>query len=196
MQLDNCSVNKCYAITRYAAHLVKSGMYDEVQLCFMIPGHTKFNPDRMFAWLSNLLRGIDIFEINDIVTAVETSRLDHFSQYGKDLPYSVESVDGFNSREESLNFFDWNSRFEGTFKRFGFLNESHLLKIGRKAGKVSLHVQQYSESPKIETEFLIESKKLPSLVRLKKVPLKDAKVNDLRKMMKFIPGGNLSYVAP
>ena len=195
VQLDNCSVNKCYVLIRYAADLVKSGRYDEVEVCFMVPGHTKFNPDRMFAWLSDLLRTIDVFEISDIVAAVDRACEIYRSQNGgREHPYSVENIDQFNLIGEFIHFSDWNSRFEDTFRRFGYLNESHRFEVKKDESKTVLRVQQYSESdPKI-TDFIKESVPLKPLRRLSKVHLKPAKVQDLSKVLKFIPGGSLSYV--
>lgn len=42
MQTDNCSgQNKNNAVLHYMLWLIEQGMFEEVKLSFMIPGHTK-----------------------------------------------------------------------------------------------------------------------------------------------------------
>lgn len=196
LQLDNCSVNKCYMLIRYAAYLLNTGLYDEIEICFMVAGHTKFSPDRMFSWLTGILRDIDVFEVDDIVAASESARRVHLSQQGKELSYRIESLDSFTDDGYSEFFFDWNSYFDESFRRFGYLNDSHVFSLRWDSGEIALHVKEFCDSEPIPTSF-IKDHTLPEFVyRLEKVPLKAAKVQDLRKMLKYIPSGRLSYVDP
>ena len=60
MTLDNCSVNKCYMLIAFIVSLVIFGFFDEIDLCWLVVGHTKFSPDRMFGLISSALRTSDV----------------------------------------------------------------------------------------------------------------------------------------
>lgn len=60
--MDNTtSTNKNCHVTSYGLHLVDSGRFEKVELCFLPTGHTKFYPDVNFAHLSNVYRRVDVF---------------------------------------------------------------------------------------------------------------------------------------
>ena len=50
----------------FAAFLVDSGWFESVELIFLVVGHTKFAPDRMFGWFGRLLKKNDVFAIKDL----------------------------------------------------------------------------------------------------------------------------------
>jgi hypothetical protein len=50
--MDNCGVNKGYLMCAFAISLVTLGIFDQVHLDWLVAGHTKFTPDRMFGSLS------------------------------------------------------------------------------------------------------------------------------------------------
>jgi hypothetical protein len=162
----------------------------------MVAGHTKFNPDRMFSWLTGILRDLDVFEVGDIVAAVDRARHAFQSQNGRELPYSVMSLDSFNQNGESEFFYNWNEYFEGSFRKFGYLNEGHVFNLHLELGEVTLNVKEFCDFEPTPTSFVNNVQLPKSIQRLKKVPLKEAKVKDLRKMLKYIPGNSLSYVGP
>lgn len=45
---------------------MEDGWFDEVDIDFLIAGHTKFSPDRMFGWMSSVLRLEDYFSSEDM----------------------------------------------------------------------------------------------------------------------------------
>jgi hypothetical protein len=69
INMDNCTVNKNFFMVTYCFMLVESDYFEEVQLHWMIAGHTKFSPDRAFAWLHNDTSNMDILEPEDIMIA-------------------------------------------------------------------------------------------------------------------------------
>ncbi len=198
VNLDNCSVNKCYMLIRYGIELIRLKIYDSVEFCFMVAGHTKFSPDRMFGWLSGVLKVVDIFELSDVATAVDAARLQYLRAHKREAPYSVKIVDSFNSEGLSTFFYDWKSYFMGSYTPFGFLNELHCLKVSLSSSGIELKAKEKtSDSSWKPIKFLNNSKVgKRKLKNLPMVPLKPAKVADLLKMAKFIPGGKLSYASP
>jgi len=60
LTFDNCSVNKSNLVLAYCCHLVAAGHFKHVYVDFQVAGHTKFAPDRVFAWLSHLWERNDV----------------------------------------------------------------------------------------------------------------------------------------
>jgi len=63
---DNAATIKSRYLLAWAMETVQSGVLDDIILTFMLPGHTKFAPDRLFSRLSAAFRPNDLFEIRDI----------------------------------------------------------------------------------------------------------------------------------
>jgi hypothetical protein len=70
---DNCSVNKNAKILAAAHTMVELGWFADVEVQFLITGHTKFSPDRMFAWMSTEYKRQDMFNLKDIVEKVRAT---------------------------------------------------------------------------------------------------------------------------
>lgn len=71
LQFDNASNNKCEAVFRYCAWLVKTGVFKKVRVGFMLVGHTHDIVDQMFSRISEYLKSKDTLSID---------------QYLRDLP--------------------------------------------------------------------------------------------------------------
>jgi hypothetical protein len=196
VNFDNCSVNKCYLLCRFAVELIRSGRYDSVEFAFMVAGHTKFGPDRMFGWLSTVLKNVDIFEVTDIAMEVEKAQSIYLRERKVASPYSVTIIDGFDDKGQSKFFGDWKSYFGDSFRPFGFLSELHRLKFSKSATSIAIKAKEKSSDNTWKpVKFLKPVKKGKRILKkLKKVPMKKAKIADLKRMTKFIPGGFLSYV--
>ena len=54
--MDNISVNKSSTLVGFGAALVALGFFDSVSLDWLVVGHTKFSPDRMFGSVSKVLK--------------------------------------------------------------------------------------------------------------------------------------------
>jgi hypothetical protein len=46
--------------------VIRSGMIDPIHVAFMVAGHTKFDPDRMFSAIANGYNNSDIFNIDEL----------------------------------------------------------------------------------------------------------------------------------
>jgi len=72
--LDNAvATNKNKYVIAYAAEIVALGLYDDIRVRFMVPGHTKFTPDILFSSISRTYRLRDVFNTKQL--------LDIISQY-------------------------------------------------------------------------------------------------------------------
>ncbi len=175
----------------YACYLVKNDHYDLVEIHFRIAGHTKFSPDRMFAYFSELLKALDLFEVEDIVHAWMA---EYVISKGK-LPYSVTSLESTTSGKTD-HFFDFKDFFKGLFKAFEGISSHHLIQISRKPKGIVVQTKEFSnDSSWVEVPFWKNKNEFdPEFKELPVVPLKAAKIKDLRDSLSFIPSGKLSYV--
>ena len=65
--LDNAAnTNKNRYLFSWGMELVSQRTLDYVRFCFMLPGHTKFAPDRLFAQVSNSYNCHDVFTISEL----------------------------------------------------------------------------------------------------------------------------------
>lgn len=68
---DNARTIKSRYLIGWAYHLVQSNVFEKVDVNFMVPGHTKFKPDIIFSTISRAYHSQDIFDINDLVQAIQ-----------------------------------------------------------------------------------------------------------------------------
>ena len=65
--LDNAvSTNKNRYIMSWACEMVQHGVLDFIRVSFMIPGHTKFTPDHLFAKIAKAYNRSDVFMAEDL----------------------------------------------------------------------------------------------------------------------------------
>lgn len=65
--LDNAtSTNKNRYLFGWAMEMVRTGIIRHLHISFMIAGHTKFAPDRLFATIGSAFKTADIFNINEL----------------------------------------------------------------------------------------------------------------------------------
>jgi hypothetical protein len=70
--LDNAtSTNKNRYLIGWAVELVQQSHLDHVRLPFMVVGHTKFAPDRLFSRIANSYNSSDVFNIGELVAIAE-----------------------------------------------------------------------------------------------------------------------------
>ena len=110
--LDNAQVNKNQFTIGWMAEMVKTGRLNSFRLMLMVPGHTKFRPDEVFARVAHL------FYRQDVFTQVELRAIT--AQYGN--AHSMDGSSIFKWREvlpraykpvpqiKELHDFCWNAR--------------------------------------------------------------------------------------
>lgn len=65
--LDNAtSTNKNKYLFGWAMELVRNRKVDHLHICFMIAGHTKFAPDRLFSIVGSAYKCADVFNMDDL----------------------------------------------------------------------------------------------------------------------------------
>ena len=75
-------------VTSYYRYLVASGMFQKVMIHYLVTGHTKFSSDRMFGWMSFLLRKFDVFTFDNIVDIINMQ----MSQSYKAVKYILQLI--------------------------------------------------------------------------------------------------------
>ena len=66
--MDNAtSTNKNRYLLGWALEMVQHGMLDSVRTPFLVTGHTKFAPDRVFASIANSYNKLDVFNCQELI---------------------------------------------------------------------------------------------------------------------------------
>ncbi len=190
---DNWKGNKCYVVLVYLCLLVDKGLYDEAEGAFMLAGHTKFSPDRMFAWLTELIKNRDLFEIADILGFVRSELLKR-NEKERQSSYEVLSAEGLTEDGLSSFFWDYKAQMKSIPHSFKSIAKSHQFRIHKVDGKTVVDVKEFSDDSNFNRHPFKPPGPLTPLIRLKPSPLKAAKIKDLKKYLPYVPNGNLSYI--
>ena len=87
LYLDNCGgQNKNKTVLGFLFMLVEGTIFSRIHLCFMVPGHTKFEPDQLFGAISTTLKNRSWLGDQELLAHVATV------QYGG-KPVAVQRVD-------------------------------------------------------------------------------------------------------
>ncbi len=193
INVDNCAVNKNHIIVAFGVMLVLNKIYDIVELHFLIAGHTKFSPDRMFAFISQLMKSKDIFGIEDILKIFE----DHQRSKGATAQksYTVESLEEFTNNKCN-NFFDYKELLEDLVDKIKGFNSFHRFRARRENSLVILEVKEFSTDYTWKVLQIIGKTKFSANKKLVKVQMSEAKRADLIKQQRFIPSGRFTFLDP
>ena len=81
LHADNCSgQNKNQFVMQYLVWRVLAGLSREIELSFIVAGHTKFSPDWCFGLLKRAFRRSKVGCLDDIVRVVESSATVNYVQ--------------------------------------------------------------------------------------------------------------------
>ena len=101
---DNCvGQNKNNAVLHYLLYRVLAGLHDNIELSFMIVGHTKFAPDGYFGLIRKCYRRSNIYTYEDLVQTILNSE-----DYGHNICQPVGDY-GKSNGEPKLIYRDWSS---------------------------------------------------------------------------------------
>lgn len=75
IQLDNTSINKCYALLVGVAVLLLLGITDAVKIAYLVVGHSHTDIDRIIGLVSSYLKKKDIFTYEDFMRYAKVSIL-------------------------------------------------------------------------------------------------------------------------
>ena len=105
---DNCGAqNKNFAFLWYYMWRARSGLHEEINNHFLLPGHTKFAPDWCFGLLKQRTRRTFISSLFDIATSVEES-----------ASVNVAELVGLHNGTVLVPCYDWTTFLGLYFKKF------------------------------------------------------------------------------
>ena len=91
IQLDNCwRENKNQILLAFLADLVWRKVFDDVQISFLIKGHTHFSPDQMFSRISVRLTKTDVYCSEAFLHELSESRTPSLSVETIDVCASIK----------------------------------------------------------------------------------------------------------
>ena len=131
--LDNAtSTNKNRYVIGWAMELVQQNVLDYVRIAFLITGHTKFAPDRVFASIGSSYLHSDVFNINDLVSVAK-----NFS----------------TAREETgENILHWRERLDGKYTELQGIRKYHDFVVNRNAdGNAQVQVRERCDCGSFKT---------------------------------------------
>ena len=138
---DNCGgQNKKRTVIRFASWLVDKKIYSEVEIVFLIKGHIKNICDRMFSVLKHTFRHQNVMTFQNMISVLNES----------------PNVNCFEANH--LYFYDWDTYFDGYYKRprSGTIFQNHCFKFNISLGSGRLETKIARTDP---TPIIPELKK-------------------------------------
>lgn len=150
---DNCvGQNKNNAVLHYLMYRVLAGLHDNIELSFMIVGHTKFAPDGYFGLIRMRYRRSNIYTFEDLIQTVLNS-----SENGHNTCQTTGKYKKL-SNSKPLIYRDWSSWLLKFFKKLPDITSYRHFKIVKnKPGVVQLKKTTDGD----ETEIQLLKRKVP-----------------------------------
>ena len=166
LHADNCcGQNKNNAVMQYLAWRTLVSRHNAIQISFMLPGHTKFAPDRFFGLFKQTFRRCKVETIMDLVQVVQSS-----TDKAVNIPQPI--VDPV-SQQQLVHVYRWSAFLDQFFKPIPQILSYQVFYISSaKPGTYLL--QKHSSSPQVEISIckrIPESNDFP-----KEVPLQGLSV--------------------
>lgn len=160
-----------------------AGWFERIEIDFLVAGHTKFSPDRMFGWMSHVLRVSDYFSKSDMVRLFSRKKQKYESQVVPDLLL-------------------WSLKIESAFKQIHGIQKLQTISCSRVDTSVRVvgATSHRPDATKNEIRFNRPdtplSPETPILcIQRKNLPTK--LLEDLRKAQQFVLGPEtIEYVTP
>jgi hypothetical protein len=146
MHADNAvGQNKNNIVLGYLAWRILSGRNRTIRLSFMLPGHTKFAPDRFFGQIKKLYRRTSVSTLIDIEDVVKSSILD-----GRNIPQMTVDC---RTGERYVTWYNWSEYLGKYFQTLpGILKYHHFRLDTSELGTV--FTKEYEDSNEIEFNIL------------------------------------------
>ena len=100
---------------------VMTGLNRTIQLSFMLPGHTKFAPDRFFGQIKKLYRRTSVSTLSDIEEVVKSSIVD-----GRNIPQVTVDI---RTGERHVTWYNWSVHMSGLFRSFPRISKYHHFRL-------------------------------------------------------------------
>lgn len=161
---DNCvGQNKNNAIIQYLMYRVLTGLHNNIELSFLVVGHTKFSPDGYFGLIRHRYRRSKVYTYNQLAKLIEES-----SSNGHNI---CQRYRDYNHSTPNIVYRDWSSWLSRYFSVIPLITNYHHFKIEKeKRGEVILKRDVDAE----EEQVFIMKKDFPysELKRPKRLPKK------------------------
>lgn len=114
---DNCvGQNKNNAIIQYLMYRVLSGLHTNIEMSFLIVGHTKFSPDSHFGFIKQRYRSSHIYTYEQLVKTIEEST---FAGYNKCHKFNQEE------KQKKITYRNWSEWLSTYFKQIKGITDYH-----------------------------------------------------------------------
>lgn len=146
LHADNCcGQNKNNALMQYLAWRTLTTQHKTIQISFMIPGHTKFAPDRFFGLFKKKFRMSNVDTMQDMARTVQSS-----TDKAINLPQPI--VDPV-SKQQLVHVYKWSAFLEQFFKPIPHILSYQVFHTSSLNPGTFL-LQKHSSSPKEEVSIL------------------------------------------
>ena len=159
LQADNCAgQNKNNFLMQYLSWRISQGFHENIELNFMLAGHTKFSPDRCFGCLKKLYAKTFVSSLFEVADAVMLS---------SDVGTNVYELAGLPDGTVLVPVYNWQIFFEKHFKSIPQILKYHHFRFTEERPGV-VFVKEFADSAEIEISLLkgskLELSGLPSLI--------------------------------
>lgn len=140
---DNCvGQNKNNAVLHYLLYRILAGLHDDIELSFMIVGHTKFAPDGYFGLIRRRYRRSNIYTYKDLVQTIVSS-----SKNGHNTCQPVCALN-LSTQSGQVVYRDWTSWLSKFFKKLPDITSYRHFKLSKskKPGVVTIKTAIDSEA--------------------------------------------------
>lgn len=195
---DNCAgQNKNHALSRFLLFLAESKRFNKIEQYFPIRGHSFLPCDRDFSMVKKELKRHDrIYDIHEVTGLIISS-----SKSNKFMVKEVDSDDILDFKNWWPTFYKKNAISDETKnrsvakdKKINFMI-SNLLHLTYDSNQPCyIFGRPYIESPVVHSFFLKQTGRPTNLLLTENkaypqglVPIKKTKINDLKKLMPYVP---------
>lgn len=143
---DNCvGQNKNNALIQYLMYRTLTGLHTEIELSFLVVGHTKFSPDAYFGLTKRFYRRSQVYTYEQLIRVIEMS-----SKNGHNV---CQSYHNRITGESSIIYRDWSSWLARYFKSVPKITSYHHFKMDSKE-KGKLIIKEKADSEEVNIELL------------------------------------------
>ena len=143
LHADNCvGQNKNNAMIHYLAWRVNVGLSESCELSFMIPGHTKFSPDRFFGMIKRKYRRTRVNTLPQLAEMVDSSTVER-----RNTAYVIGHDD-----TKPFAFYSWTEHLQQSFSTVPRITTYHHFRFSKRSPG-SVFVKQFADSTESEIKI-------------------------------------------
>ncbi len=170
-------------VVGFAVWLLMSGWFKQVEIDFLVAGHTKFSPDRMFGWMSHVLRVSDYFSKSDMKKLFSKKKNQYDSQVVPEL-------------------LQWSEKLESTFRQIHGIKKFQTLSCTLVTGAVVVVGSTSHQADATHRQIRFDLPAVPlsvdsPILHVVKMDLSPKLLHDLREAQQYVLGSEtIEYVEP